>query len=133
MVFPLLFVAGMASSLVLTFWSILNVLLLADLECDFINPIEFCSKLNKYLVFEFLLHAGQTALFVLGLQAKIVLVNAPLLAYDGNRVFRNNFLYDPTKLFQNVEKYKMTRYIKVSFHLLFFFYYFYRFLVAVYG
>jgi hypothetical protein len=74
----------------------------SDLECDYINPIDLCNKLNqvRFLSFfigpridaflEFVLpeniaHAFLTTLFLISGQWTAFLLNAPLLAFNVNK------------------------------------------------
>lgn len=78
----------------------------SDLECDYINPIDLCNKLNQvrthiptskavplihlflYLQFvlpEMLAHAFLTLCFLLSGQWLAFLLNAPLVGYNVNK------------------------------------------------
>lgn len=76
----------------------------SDLECDYINPIDLCNKLNqvrfslffsdldrefdafsKFVLPENIAHAFLTTLFLLSGQWTAFLLNAPLLAFNVNK------------------------------------------------
>jgi protein cornichon len=77
----------------------------SDLECDYINPIDLCNKLNQVNFFFFPLilmananpsclqfvlpeniaHAFLTILFLISGQWTAFLLNAPLLAFNVNK------------------------------------------------
>jgi hypothetical protein len=78
----------------------------SDLECDYINPIDLCNKLNQvrpcllltpwrgrrahharrqFVLPENAAHAALTVLFLLSGQWIAFLLNAPLLAYNANK------------------------------------------------
>lgn len=53
----------------------------SDLESDFINPIELCSKLNAFVLPEYIAHAVISALFLLQFEVLVTLFNGGLVAY----------------------------------------------------
>lgn len=82
-----------------------QIIMFSDLECDYMNPIDLCNKLNKVrrrrctilhlrvsltLEFQFVLpenlgHLLLTLLFLLGGQWTALLLNAPLVAFNVNK------------------------------------------------
>ena len=73
----------------------------SDLECDYINPIDLCNKLNqvrklklqpsskltaiKFVLPENIAHAFLALLFLLSGQWTAFLLNAPLVAFNANK------------------------------------------------
>ena len=75
----------------------------SDLECDYINPIDLCNKLNQvclqhfgcrhplpYSFIQFVLpengaHAFLTFLFLISGQWTAFFLNAPLVAFNANK------------------------------------------------
>ncbi|KAJ3274954.1 hypothetical protein HDV01_001818 [Terramyces sp. JEL0728] len=53
----------------------------SDLECDYINPIDLCSKLNQFVVPENILHGFLWVLFLINGKWFDMLINTPLLAW----------------------------------------------------
>jgi hypothetical protein len=81
--------------------SILQIIMFSDLECDYINPIDLCNKLNQvsspllgvfrvltplqFVLPENSAHAFLTLLFLLFGQWIAFLLNAPLVAFNANK------------------------------------------------
>ncbi|EPZ32653.1 Cornichon domain-containing protein [Rozella allomycis CSF55] len=57
------------------------VIMYSDLECDYMNPIDLCNKLNPYIIPEILAHGTLTIILFIGFYWVPVLWNIPLLAY----------------------------------------------------
>jgi hypothetical protein len=53
----------------------------SDLECDYINPIDLCAKLNQFVIPEHILHAALWLLFLLSGKWPDMIINTPLLAW----------------------------------------------------
>lgn len=98
----------------------------SDLECDYINPIDLCNKLNQFTLPEMIAHATLTVLFLLSGQWIAFLLNAPLVAFNANKVMNKNHLLDATEIFRTLSGHKKECFIKLGFYLLSFFYYLYR-------
>ncbi|KAG7698013.1 hypothetical protein KL930_001675 [Ogataea haglerorum] len=103
----------------------------SDLECDYINPIELCNKLNNYIVPEAAVHAMLTTLFLVNGYWFTFLLNVPILAYNANKIYNKNHLLDATEIFRTLSKHKKESFVKLGFHLLMFFYYLYRMIAAL--
>lgn len=54
----------------------------SDLECDYINPIDLCNRLNTYIVPEAAVHAFLTALFLINGYWLALLLNLPLVVFN---------------------------------------------------
>lgn len=52
---------------------------------DYINPIELCGRLNAYIVPEAAVHAFLTLLFLINGYWIALLLNLPLLAFNGKK------------------------------------------------
>ena len=52
---------------------------------DYINPIDLCNRLNTYIVPEAAVHAFLTFLFVINGYWIALLLNLPLLAWNGKK------------------------------------------------
>jgi hypothetical protein len=102
-----------------------------DLECDYINPIELCNKLNKYILPEAGLHAFLTLCFLLTGHWFTFVLNLPLVVFNGLKISNKNHLLDATEIFRTLNKQKRESFIKLGFHLLMFFYYLYRMILAL--
>ncbi|KAG8894624.1 hypothetical protein FRB99_001081, partial [Tulasnella sp. 403] len=133
----------------------------SDLECDYINPIDLCNKLNSFVLPEMLAHAFLSLLFLLSGQWTALILNAPLVAFNVqkagtrtrvpnaerdngvaryvckmliiafSRILNKNHMYDATEIFRTLGGHKKECFIKLGFYLVSFFYYLYRMIVAL--
>ncbi|KAJ6449635.1 cornichon [Mycena vulgaris] len=125
-----LFAVLMAAGLL--FCMVFFIIMLSDLESDYINPIDLCNKLNQFVLPESIAHAFLATLFLLSGQWTAFLLNAPLLVFNANKIIRNkNHMYDATEIFRTLPGHKKESFIKLGFYLLSFFYYLYRMIVAL--
>ncbi|KAJ2345442.1 hypothetical protein GGH92_004047, partial [Coemansia sp. RSA 2673] len=79
---------------VLLFGAVYFVIMLTDLECDYINPIDLANNLNTYVMPEM---AAQLVLFVVFLlmgEWTSMLLNLPLTAWNVVKVVNNRQFYD---------------------------------------
>ncbi|KNZ74867.1 ER-derived vesicles protein ERV14 [Termitomyces sp. J132] len=109
---------------VLLFCMVFFIIMFSDLECDYINPIDLCNKLNQFVLPENVAHAFLTLLFLLSGQWVAFFLNAPLVA-----IFTKAHMYDATEIFRTLPAHKKESFIKLGFYLLSFFYYLYRWVV----
>ncbi|KAH6914330.1 ER-derived vesicles protein ERV14 [Coprinopsis sp. MPI-PUGE-AT-0042] len=123
--FSVLMVAG------LLFCMVFFIIMFSDLECDYINPIDLCNKLNQFVIPEHAAHAFLTVLFLLSGQWIAFILNAPLVAWNANKIVNKNHMYDATEIFRSLGGHKKETFIKLGFYLLSFFYYLYRMIVAL--
>jgi len=124
-----LFSVLMAAGLLFTM--VFFIIMFSDLECDYINPIDLCNKLNQFVLPENIAHAFLALLFLLSGQWIAFLFNAPLLAYNINKIRNKNHMYDATEIFRTLPNHKKESFIKLGFYLLSFFYYLYRMILAL--
>lgn len=133
----------------------------SDLECDYINPIDLCNKLNQvsptplppslppaslltppalilswlgiwqFILPEMAAHAILTLFFLLSGQWLAFLLNAPLVAFNVNKVMNKNHTLDATEIFRTLSAHKKQCFIKLGFYLVSFFYYLYRMILAL--
>ncbi|TQS31463.1 hypothetical protein Golomagni_08251, partial [Golovinomyces magnicellulatus] len=82
----------------------------SDLECDYINPIDLCNRLNTYIIPEAGVHGFLTFLFLVNGYWLALLLNLPLLAWNINKIVQNTHLLDATEIFRKLNVHK-----KVSF------------------
>ena len=110
----------------------MQIITLTDLECDYINSIECCSKLNFWtwpkLIFQLVIH------FLLLVHGKwlLSLINTLITVWyivQAINVPKGNFgIYDPTEI-QNGQQYKKHMrecIIQIGVYLLLFFVYLFR-------
>lgn len=107
------------------FVQVYHTVLYSDLECDFINPIELCDKLNMYFLPEAIVHAFLTFLFLVGGCWIPFFLNLPIVAYHGYTVYTNSHLLDVTEIFRILSQKKVVSFAKILTYLFFFFFYLY--------
>ncbi|KAF8266008.1 cornichon [Lactarius quietus] len=124
-----LFAVLIATGLLLTM--VFFVTMHSDLESDYINPIDLCNKLNQFVIPEVSAHAFLTMLFLVDGQWAEFLLNAPLLAFNVNKIRNRNHMYDVTEIFRTLSGHKKECFAKLCFYLLSFFYYLIRMVVSL--
>ncbi|CAK7892118.1 ER-derived vesicles protein Erv14p [[Candida] anglica] len=126
-----LFILAVIVNAVNLFSQVFFTIMYSDLECDYINPIELCNKLNPWFIPEAGLHAFITVLFLVNGYWFPFLLNLPLLAYNVNKYLKKNHMLDATEIFRTLSKHKSESFTKLGFHLLMFFFYLYRMIMAL--
>lgn len=81
----LLFLFALVADALLLFAMVFYIILFSDLECDYINPIDLCNKLNQFVVPENSLHALLTFLFLCNGSWLALLLNLPLVVFHALR------------------------------------------------
>jgi len=115
----------------LLFTMVFFIIMFSDLECDYINPIDLCNKLNQFVLPEMIAHTAFTMLFLLCGQWFTFLLNVPLVAYNVLKLQNKNHMYDATEIFRTLSGHKRECFVKLGFYLLSFFYYLYRMILAL--
>ncbi|EPS43946.1 hypothetical protein H072_2153 [Dactylellina haptotyla CBS 200.50] len=113
------------------FLQVFFTIMYSDLECDYINPIDLCNRLNSYIIPEASVHGFLTALFLLNGYWLALILNLPLVAFNVKKVLDNAHLLDATEIFRTLNKHKKESFIKLGFHLVMFFFYLYSMIVAL--
>ncbi|KZO96137.1 cornichon [Calocera viscosa TUFC12733] len=126
-----LFLFSVLAAAGLLFTMVFFIIMFSDLECDYINPIDLCNKLNQFVLPEMIAHCVLTMLFLLCGQWFTFLLNVPLVAYNINKVNQKNHMYDATEIFRTLSGHKRECFFKLGFYLLSFFYYLYRMILAL--
>ncbi|MBW0488415.1 hypothetical protein O181_028130 [Austropuccinia psidii MF-1] len=128
---PWLFLAAVVVTAVLLFTAVFYIIMFSDLECDYMNPIDLCNKLNQFVLPEMGAHMFLVLMFVLGFQLIATLINAPLIAWNVNKAMKKTHMYDATEIFRTLSQHKKESFFKLGFYLLSFFYYLYRMIYAL--
>ncbi|KAJ1508870.1 hypothetical protein HMI56_007072 [Coelomomyces lativittatus] len=76
-----LFLFSVIVSAVLLFAMVFFIIMFSDLECDYINPIDLCQKLNQFILPEYAAHAVLTLVFLLHFSWFALMLNLPLAGY----------------------------------------------------
>lgn len=83
--YPRLFLLAVIVNAINLFLQVFFTIMYSDLECDYINPIDLCNRLNMYIVPEAGVHAFLTALFLINGYWLPLVLNLPLVAYNGKK------------------------------------------------
>jgi len=126
-----LFLFAVLVAAALLFCMVFFIIMFSDLECDYINPIDLCNKLNQFVLPENAAQAFLTLLFLLSGQWTAFLINLPLVLFNANKVYCKSHMYDATEIFRTLPAHKKEGFIKLGFYLLSFFYYLYRMILAL--
>ncbi|KAJ2780594.1 Topoisomerase 1-associated factor 1 [Coemansia interrupta] len=126
-----LYILALIMAGVLLFGAVYFVIMLTDLECDYINPIDLANNLNTYVMPEM---AAQLFLFVTFLlvgEWMSMLLNLPLVGWNIVKVINARQFYDATEVFRTLPKHKRENFVKVAFYLVCFFYYLYSMIITL--
>ncbi|KAG6015354.1 COPII-coated vesicle protein [Claviceps lovelessii] len=113
------------------FLQVFFTIMYSDLECDYINPIELCNRLNAYIVPEAAVHTFLAFLFIINGYWAAAILNLPLLAWNAKKIVDNTHLLDATEIFRKLNIHKKESFAKLAFHLVMFFFYLYSMIVAL--
>ncbi|KAI7869431.1 cornichon protein-domain-containing protein [Spinellus fusiger] len=102
----------------LLFSMVFFVIMFSDLECDYVNPIDLCNKLNKFVLPEMAAHAFLSFLFLVYGSWIALLLNLPLVVYNIRKVTNNRHMYDATEIFRTLSVHKKECFIKLAFYLI---------------
>ncbi|KAG1142288.1 hypothetical protein G6F37_007331 [Rhizopus arrhizus] len=115
----------------LLFVMIFFVIMFSDLECDYINPIDLCNKLNQFVLPEMGAHAFLFFMFLINGSWIAAFLNLPLVIYNVRKVMNGHHMYDATEIFRTLPQHKKESFMKVGFYLICFFYFLYRMICAL--
>ncbi|KAI9487016.1 MAG: cornichon protein-domain-containing protein [Benjaminiella poitrasii] len=102
----------------LLFMMVFFVIMFSDLECDYINPIDLCNKLNQYVLPEMGAHAFLFVMFLVNGSWIALLLNLPLFIYNVRKVTNARHMYDATEIFRTLSQHKKECFIKLGFYLI---------------
>ncbi|CAN3365003.1 ER-derived vesicles protein Erv14p [Diutina catenulata] len=128
-----LFIFAVVINAINLFSHVYYLIMLSDLECDYINPLEICHRLNPYIIPEAGLQGFLAILFLVNGYWFPFLLNLPVLAYNVRKIMNKEHLLDATEIFRTLSKHKRESFLKLGFHLLMFFFYLYRMIMALVG
>lgn len=132
-----LFVFGLFDTGALLFLEVYFVITLSDLECDYLNAQQCCSKLNCWVLPELIAHCLITVLLLLGWHWILFLLNIPMIAWEVYKYVTipsgNVGIYDPTEIHNRgmLKSHMKDSTIKVGYFLVFFFIYLYCMIVSL--
>ncbi|KAJ1257845.1 hypothetical protein BS78_10G027500 [Paspalum vaginatum] len=92
---------------------IFQLMCLADLEFDYINPFDSSSRINKVVMPEFVLQALLSVLFLLSGHWAMFLISLPMVYYNYTLYQRRQHLVDVTEIFNQLGREKKRRLFKI--------------------
>ncbi|OAD62420.1 Protein cornichon like protein 4, partial [Eufriesea mexicana] len=113
------------------------VVTLSDLECDYLNAQECCSKLNMWIVPKLVAHSFLEFLLLIHGELILCLVNLPMTVWLMCEYFGvpsgNMGVYDPTEIHNRGQLKRHIRdcMIYLGYYLIFFFIYLYCMIIAL--
>ncbi|XP_012286210.1 protein cornichon homolog 4 [Orussus abietinus] len=134
---PLLFALALVDTGVVLFMLVYFVITLSDLECDYLNARQCCSKLNQWVVPKLVAHTFLVLVLLLYGQWILTLGNLPMiiwLFYEYFTVPKGNMgIYDPTEIHNRGQLKRHIRdcMIYLGHYLIFFFIYLYGMIIAL--
>ncbi|XP_044253942.1 protein cornichon homolog 4 [Tribolium madens] len=134
---PLLFAFSLLNTGAVLFLLVYFVITLSDLECDYLNAQECCSKLNQWSLPKLIVHGFLSFLFLIHGHWILALLNLPMafwMVYELASVPSGNLgIYDPTEIHNRgqLKKHMRDCMIHLGYYLLFFFAYLYCMIVAL--
>ncbi|KAG8193364.1 hypothetical protein JTE90_022992 [Oedothorax gibbosus] len=132
-----LFVFSLFDVGALLFLTVYVVITLSDLECDYLNAQQCCSKLNRWIIPELIGQGVATVLLLIEFHWVLFLVNLPMTCwqiYKKLKVPLGNFgIYDPTEIHNrgNLKQHMRDSMIRLAFYLIFFFVYLYCMIISL--
>ncbi|XP_001604514.1 protein cornichon homolog 4 [Nasonia vitripennis] len=133
----LLFAFALLDTGALLFLLVYFVITLSDLECDYLNAQQCCSRLNAWVIPKMLAHTILLILLLINAQWILSLVNAPMtmwLLYEIFTTPRGNMgVYDPTEIHNRgqLKRHMRDCMIYLGYYLVFFFIYLYCLIVSL--
>ncbi|XP_078447991.1 protein cornichon homolog 1-like isoform X2 [Wolffia australiana] len=89
-----------------------QLMCLADLEFDYINPYDSATRINAVVVPEYVLQGILSLFFLLSGHWAMALLSLPLLCYDASLYQRRRHLVDVTEIFNHLNLEKKRRLVK---------------------
>lgn len=100
---------------------VFQLMCLADLEFDYINPYDSSSRINKVVLPEFITQGVLSLLFLLTGHWIMALLSIPYLYYNVTLYNRREHLIDVTEVFNMLNREKKKRLFKLGYLMLFLF------------
>ncbi|EDS25796.1 ER-derived vesicles protein ERV14 [Culex quinquefasciatus] len=133
----LVFAIAMLITGAILFLLIYFVIILSDLECDYLNAQQCCSKLNFWVVPKLSAHCFLAFVLLLNGSWILFIANAPMvvwLLYDLIKVPTGNLgIYDPAEIHNRgmVKRHLRDTMIGLGFYMIIFFVYLYCMIIAM--
>uniref|UniRef100_A0A7S1SUI6 Cornichon family protein n=1 Tax=Tetraselmis chuii TaxID=63592 RepID=A0A7S1SUI6_9CHLO len=95
-----------------------TLICLSDLENDFINPHDSCTRVNRLVVPELVAQAVLTGLLLVSGKWFVAIFQIAVLAFHIHRFFRNDQYTDVTEIFKQLPEQKKRRILKLVLYLI---------------
>ncbi|KAL7301597.1 protein cornichon homolog 4 isoform X4 [Trichogramma pretiosum] len=134
---PLIFALAILDTGLLLFVLVYFVITLSDLECDYLNAQQCCSRLNTWVYPKVISHTLLLVLLLLHGQWLLTLANIPMSAWLIYEIYStpkgNMGVYDPTEIHNRgqLKRHMRDCMIYLGYYLLFFFIYLYCLIVSL--
>ncbi|KAF5285617.1 hypothetical protein FQR65_LT13098 [Abscondita terminalis] len=134
---PLLFSLALLDTGAILFLLIYFVITLSDLECDYLNAQQCCSKLNPWVLPKVIAHTFITVILILHGHWVLCLINIPMVVWLGYEIAYipsgNLGVYDPTEIHNRgqLKRHMRDCMIYLGYYLIFFFIYLYGMIVSL--
>ncbi|KAM6568495.1 hypothetical protein CsatB_016480 [Cannabis sativa] len=110
-----------------------QLVILSDLEADYLNPFESSSRINFLIVPEFIVHGVLCAIFLLTWHWLLFLITLPLACYSAMLFVNKRHLIDVTEVFRALSGEKKFRLIKLGFYLFLLFIIIFRLILSAFN
>ncbi|KAF4363210.1 hypothetical protein F8388_020780 [Cannabis sativa] len=110
-----------------------QLVILSDLEADYLNPFESSSRINFLIVPEFIVHGLLCAIFLLTWHWLLFLITLPLACYSAMLFVNKRHLIDVTEVFRALSGEKKFRLIKLGFYLFLLFIIIFRLILSAFN
>lgn len=110
-----------------------QLVILSDLEADYLNPYESSSRINFLIVPEIIVHGLLCALFLLTWHWFLFLITLPLTCYAAMLYMKRKHLIDVTEVFRDLSFEKKYRLVKLGFYLLLLFIIIFRLILSAFN
>ncbi|KAK9154938.1 hypothetical protein Sjap_002418 [Stephania japonica] len=90
---------------------------ISDLESDHVNAYDSSSRINAFVLVEFIMQGSLTVLYLLTWHWFMFLISAPLTYYHIKQYMERKHLIYATEIFGSIDKEKNRRIVKLGFYL----------------
>ncbi|ORX87178.1 cornichon [Basidiobolus meristosporus CBS 931.73] len=127
----IIFLLAVIFSALFLFAMVFYAIMLSDLECDYINPIDLCNRLNQFILPEYIGQYVMAIVFLFSGNWTALIINLPVVAFNTMQLTNSRHMYDATEIFRTLPAHKKETFLKMGFYLLCFFYYLYRMILGL--
>ncbi|XP_045478629.1 protein cornichon homolog 4 [Harmonia axyridis] len=131
-----LFILALLDTGAILFLLIYFVITLSDLECDYLNAQQCCSKLNQWMLPKLIAHTILSCLLLVHGHWLLVMINFPMALWCGYEILSipsgNLGVFDPTEIHNRgqLKNHMRDCMIHLGYYLLFFFLYLYCLIIS---